>query len=176
GMLSYMEAVTAWHNKKMQWISRADRRVKEWQSLGADRADRLANFLLDLTTMKYLPKDEKPRWPTPEELTALREKYRIDDKPISALGGRSLWEFYLEIRSDFAEVLNQIEAALLKDLNKRFADSPGVLAIKTKAVQEDIDKLRKQPYFPLARFGEWTVVVKDKEGRIVHMEAFETQR
>src|SRR5690606_5860433 len=100
----------------------------------------------------------------------------IDDKPISALDGRSLWEFYLEIRSDFAEVLNQIEASLLKDLNKRFADSPGVLAIKTKAVQEDIDKLRKQPYFPLARFGEWTVVVKDKEGRIVHMEAFETQR
>lgn len=164
-LVSYNEEQSAMANTKMQWIARAEQRVRQWQGLYKGQADALANLLFDVNEMTYLKKKEKPRQPTTEELAALVDKHKLDTEAI---------EMYFLIRQDFQDVLLAVEEAEIEAARKTFADET-ILNEKIIEIKAGNKKLRQRPYFPLSRFGEHTIVVKDDDqgGKIIYMESFE---
>jgi len=173
GMTEYLAMTSTWHNTKMEWISRADRRVKAWQDLHKGQADGLANFLFDLNEMVYIKRDklgrrrEKVRWPTEEEFVTLAKKYNLNSDAL---------ELYEGIKVDFHEVLNRIESVLLADAQAIFKDNPNpeAFALKETKIKKDMEELRSHPYFPLSRYGNYTIVVKLGD-TVVDMRSYESE-
>ncbi len=171
GVVRYGEAATAWANSKMRWIARANERVNQWKALGKERADKLSNFLFDLTNNEYPMVDGRTReemqgtWPTDKEFQALAEKHGLTEMEL---------DLYNEIRSDFTDVLNDLEEILILDA-RRTLDAGPIREAEILRIKEDMSRMRKAPYFPLSRFGQYTIIVKDANNKIVNVEAYESE-
>lgn len=166
-LVEYNENQSFMANTKMQWIARAEQRVRQWQGLYKGQADALANLLFDVQEMAYLKKDEKKilRQPTTEELAALVDKHKLGPEAI---------EMYFLVRQDFLDVLTAVEEAEIEAARKIFTDET-ILNERLNEIKRSNAILRKKPYFPMSRFGEFTIVVKDDDqgGKIIYMESFE---
>ncbi len=176
----YIERQNFMANTKMNWMSRADQRVKEWQRLYKEQADALANLLFDVTEGNFMEveiekdgvkvitslKPEPLRNPTPEELARLVKKHNVGEQ---ALG------LYFRIKQDFQDFLKAIEQAQITKAERTFTDQDQ-LNDKLKKIHTTMKALRDKPYFPLSRFGKYTVVVRSrKTGDVIYMEAHETR-
>jgi len=196
---TYKQLADKWYNAKTQWLARGNATIEKWrEEVGSQNAQAVALTLFDLEQMNYrTPQEVKQgvvRHPTRQELIALLQKNGARDK-------RAV-ELYVHIRKDLADVLNKTEEIALKNVEKTYADSimqaaaavaaepdpslKQLLAIdlKNKIMQRDeqIKKtkaefaaMRAKPYFPHARFGNYTIVVYDNNGKLKYMEAFEKE-
>lgn len=159
GMVDYGEAVDQWSNMRMTWMARANERVKEWRKLGPTQAARLGAFMQELT-VRFQDKH-----PTKEEFIKLWQDLGLS---------RDAKLVYDGLRDDFKAVLDSIQEALIADIYRTYTNQ-GKIQQEISKVRQDIDKLRKRPFFPLSRFGRHTVVVKDGK-KTVRMEAFESEK
>lgn len=143
--------------------------LKAWRRLGEAQADKLAGFIDDYMNLKFLPKAELEkgvsRRPTAEEFAALVKRHGVTTDGLTV---------FQRIVSDFDRMLDrygeilQAEAARITD--------PVRQAEALEGARETIERLRKQPYFPAMRFGDYTLTVRNAAGQVVHFETFETTR
>lgn len=166
GLQRYVEIVRQWHIDKMAWVSRGDGRIKEWRKLGKETGDKLSKFLFDVDSMVYLKPGENGRWPTVPEIISLAQKHGLNRQAVDVYAG---------IKGDFLAVLDAIEKAWIKDAQRSFSD-PAILARETFNIQTEMNTLRSRPYFPHERFGDWTVTVWDKNGKVIHYETTESAK
>lgn len=166
GMARYKEAIDYWHNTRMKWIAEADTVIKDWRKLSKEQGDGLAKFLFDMTEMKYLPTGALPRWPTNAEMVSMLQQHGVN---------ADTHTFYMtSIKPMFDKVLTTSEAVEIRDARRNISD-PNVLAQRITEINTEYSRLRASPYFPLQRFGDFTIVVRDQAGHVKHVEAFETQ-
>lgn len=166
----YLELADQWYNFQMNWMGRADERVREWLALGKHQQQSLTQLIFAVDAMEYLTPDEISkgvvRQPTNGELAGLAGKYGVTP------GG---FQVFQKIREDFAAVLDQIEQTSLRDIDRTITD-PITNASEKANITREMAALRARPYFPHARFGDWSVVVKDKQGgKTIHMDQFESK-
>ncbi len=163
---AYLAAVRKWASVRSHWFARADGRIHEWIALGKDQANRLAKLLLDETISEKHFDLQDP---------AVLKKYGIDADALKLLA---------KIKEDFALILDVIETTLISEAQRKLAGQGEALALRIADIQKDFQQMRMKPYFPLPRFGNYTVVVraqapitidgkKYQAGQIVEMQMHE---
>lgn len=153
---AYVAAVKQWWVDKSRWGDRADTRLKEWRSLGKDQGQRLARFLLDVTQEST----RVGRRLRPEELQ------RLNQRSHNQLTDGTL-DVFNAIDSDFQAALGALEQVLVESAGRAFTGNPQGLTREIESIRADINKLRGRNYFPLSRFGKFTVSVFAEEQQSV---------
>lgn len=165
---AYVGKVREWASARMQWMSRADQRLKEWSSLSKSDQKILGEFMLDQTTGgKFLDRND----------ANIRRKYPMSDYA---------WGMYDKINSDFTDFLTAVEGTLLNTAAKHLSKNPFAAAAEMQRIRKRFADLKQRPYFPLSRFGKHVLSVhatKDtqiagktyKAGELMHFEAFDTE-
>lgn len=166
GLRIYTELMDAWNNAATQWKSRADTTLKEWRALSRQSQENLSRFIFEIDAMVYLAKDEKPRQPTQEELLSLAKKHKLTNEAFIV---------FRQVRTDLNDFLTAIQEVLENDI-RATVENELIQGVKIAQVQQEFDRLRARPYFPHSRFGDFTVVVKDRDGKTAHMEQFATRQ
>jgi hypothetical protein len=167
GLLRYVEFLRNWHNTKMDIISRADLRVKQWTALGKQQADAVGKLLFDIDAMVYLKEGEKARWPTQEEFAALLVKHKINEAGA---------KHYQRVIQDFADTLDKMQEVLEKDAFNTFTTDENTLQRELNKIKLQMRELKSKPYFPHSRFGDYTIVVRDSKGKTAFMQQFESKK
>lgn len=171
---------------RMAWIQRASDTVKIWDKFAPagwtarkieEQKTRLNNMLFWATEMRYLQPNEKPRYPTQQELAAYMQRERVAPET---------FQLYQRIDGDFQLFLNEVERVMAENIQSRNTTQgpTGALVLSQAGqaallkLQTDMAALRKKPYFPMVRFGEWTITVRDPatQDKVVYFEAFASQR
>lgn len=159
GLVDYVDEVQQWHHiTKMPWVSRADEITKHWQALGAQQGDALSKLMFKLTTAY-------DAWPTQEQFINELKTHGI------TLEGLAV---YNELRQYFRDYLSAFEEVQVANVLTAITD-PALAGQEVAAIRADYAKMKAKPYFPLSRFGEYTIVVRGADGKVVHMEAFESK-
>jgi hypothetical protein len=176
GLQEYVSLTQDWWAYKSKFTSRADEVLTQWRKLGRGRSDRLGRFLFELT----LRSEELARRLSLDEVREIAGRYALD---------LHMQELFLSIDKTFRDFLEEMYSIALEDIQRIWAgrlNSPEFLAIK-KALDDDFSRLRNRNYFPLARFGRWTISVratKDlvwngkefRKGSLVNFETYEKSR
>lgn len=183
GLQDYLNQTQAWWSTKSNWANRANGRMKDWMVLGKDQADRLGRFLLDIS----LESDRLGRRLTPEEILMMnkRKKYRLSDDALTVFDG---------VHQDFRDALGfnpenptGLYKVLLDDTNNTYRDNPVGLEEALKALNQEMETMADRDYFPLSRFGNYTVKIIAKEmqidnkklflsGDLLQFETYETEK
>ena len=157
---NYVELVDRWYVSQMGWISRADETLKDWMNIGAKQNEALAKMIFEIEQMHYLVNDPgygethfEYRLPTEQEVAAIAQKHGVSEEGI---------RLYQRIQEDFAEVLNHIESISVRDAERTIKDEVK-LAAELEKIRQEFENLRKKPYFPHARFGDYAIIAKNKE-------------
>lgn len=163
----YVEHASRWYNKKMAWLSRANETTAMWSNLGLKQQQHLAAMIFEIEEMIYRTPQEVSagvvRKPTIQELTALMAKHQIG-KPALAV--------YVKMRKDFDAILDELERITIRDAVRTLATSSLAQQLKTAQIHQEFNSIRNRPYFPHARFGNYTIVVTDSNGEKVYVENF----
>ena len=176
GLQSYVDNLRDWKNEVNNNLAIAETRLQEWKSLPKDQMESLGRSLYD-ETIGRLPDGgwlKDPRFFTPEELA----KYKLSDE---ALALRK------KIKEDFRNTLQEMEAVLIQAKKQIFADDLQKQTAEIRDVKAEFTKMLSRPYFPLMRFGEYTVQVRAngdqvydgrnyKDGELIEFQAFDTKR
>lgn len=178
----YTEILEKWAASTEKWIARADQVARNWDSvygLTQLEKDNLAQLLFYMTEMQYRSPQEVAqnvvRRPTTAELQNAFRAYK--------LGGRAQ-QLYAEIEGEFAAYLVEVERISIASIEREFArqrvnGQPSAAEQKAKAeLAAEMTALRKKPYFPMVRFGEWTLTVRNpnNNNRIEAFYTFESQK
>jgi len=170
----YVEQVRQWFNTKNAWTLRADETLKQWQQLSAKEAELLSQFLLERTTQS----DTLERKLTTDEFLELAEKFKLTDDMVTLVD---------QIETDMLASLEAMERLALRKVEETYADNPVALEAQKQRVLTEYEELKNRDYFPLSRFGEYTVTVRAdkatqidgkqiKAGEVFHFETFETSK
>ena len=176
GLQRYIQHLIEWKNEVNKNLAIAEDRLTEWKNLGRDEIEKLGRLLLD-ETMGRKPDGgwlAEPRNFTNEEIAA----YKLSD---SAL------ELRKKIKEDFRTSLDQMEEILVAAKHRIFADNPIEAKKEELKVRKEFSEMKKRPYFPLMRFGEYTLEVRSvgdqiidgrnyKDGEIIEFQTFDTKR
>lgn len=168
-----------------KWMQRADETAKLWlnEVKGTKRKEGVTNTLFALSEMDYLLPAERAagiqRLPSNwddflngvppvagGELFRLFKKHGLDPRDYGIVR---------RVNNDFRDFLNESEAVSLKVLAKKFAGAPAVHAAAVAELTKDMAVFRSKPYFPMMRFGEFTIGVREN-GKVVAAYAYATQR
>lgn len=165
----YRELATLAHIEQSNIMVHAQERLKEWRHLGRAQADAVGRMLFDLTEMNYRTPAEVQkgvvRWPTTAELQQMARQHGVSAAGLQVIRG---------VNSDFREALQRYVDQLL--LQAQGISDPVKRAQAVSDVQKMHRLLMSRPYFPMTRYGEWTLTVRDASGRLEHFETFEAKR
>ena len=164
----YIQAIEAWTALRERWVMKADQVSRKWDRLKPrTQRDALAKTLFYMTEMQYLTAQERRRkvvrQPTQQETIAAFTQFGLN------ADGQAL---FAEVNKTFADFLNEFEQIAQKSLRREFTGNPAGLQKAQIELAADVAAMRAKPYFPLSRFGEWTLTVRDATNQ--KMEAFYT--
>ena len=164
----YVQHAGQWHIKKMTWMARADGTVSEWNNLSFTEQENLANAFFDIESeVEYRDPDiVKQGKLTPKEAELLK-KNNVSKKGLVV---------YLKVRSDFRAMLDEVERVATESVQKSLANNLMSQLLEIAKIKKEFAQLRKSAYFPFARFGTYTIVVKGKDGKTVYVETFEREK
>lgn len=180
GLLRYVELSQKMHQLQTALAVSAQQVQKVWVRLGKREQDRLAAVLDEVKYMTYLTEEERlakvSRMPTDAELQAIFNKYGLRER-----GAKAFWRTVGDWREgaqadpgSFRAMLDAYESVALehalrssKDLQKQ--------AEAVKNIQEQFADLRSRPWLPSMWFGDFLITIKDKEGHIYRVEAFDSE-
>ena len=149
----YLQYTEQYAQERLRWLSMADERLREFRQLPSDQRDIVGEVLLEQTV--------SGKFMTPEELF---------NRGVSEDGGR----FIAGVREDFAAFLEGFKQSSLDRIRRMSSNNPNVdKLLQQKA--EEFDKLLAVPYFPMSRFGDYLLIVKDSEGKTKSVSSFYTQ-
>jgi hypothetical protein len=164
----YVQRAGQWYIKKMTWLSHADGTIAKWNALSFQEQENLSKAFFDI-----------------EEQVEYRDPSIVEQKKLTPLEGQLLkdnkvskkgLQVYLQVRQDFRDMLNETERVAIADVSKLFATNELSRMIETAKIKKEFNFLRKHAYFPHTRFGEYTIVVKDSEGKTIYAEMFEREK
>jgi hypothetical protein len=170
---NYVNTVEQMQNERANWLSRADTTARDWDGKVKSPQERkaLADMFFWLTEMEYRSPQEKTnnvvRHPTPAEVGAYFAANGIGPE------GQAV---YAQVNQDFQDFLREYETIAIANVNRIYANNPQGLQQALTKLQADLTNMRKKPYFPMTRFGEWTVLVKDQNGQNLGFWAFSSKR
>lgn len=176
GLRLYNELIDRWALTKAQVQTRADGTIKAWRALSIESQTNLAKFIFDVEGMDYLKlfphptlpgreMREEPRLPTDAELLRIAKKHNISTEA---------FEVYQRMRGDLLAFLDKMEAISKRDVQSTVKNEV-IAQLRIAEIEKEFKKLRNRPYFPHSRFGDFTVVVKGKDGKTTYMEQFATR-
>lgn len=165
----YKEDVALMQLEKAGWMNESLGTLKSWKKLAKRQQDAVSTTLDDLTNMVYLtPEDRRKkvtRWPTQEEFDAIARKYKLSVEGLQVVR---------TIIRDFGRSLIRYRELLVLEAQK--ISDPIAQAQRMTDIDDTINRMKKAPYFPAMRFGDLTITVRDKDGRVTWFETFETDR
>lgn len=96
---------------------------------------------------------------------------RIDNNPTITDKEKAKKKSAIRIENKYAQGIDALKTAEVKAaeerINAQFADQLSTKKKMVADVEEDFTNMMKRPYFPLSRFGEYTLEYIDKEGEKV---------
>lgn len=168
---NYVERARQWQQAKTIWLEKANETASKWTNLSLPEQRSLADFLFSIERMEYRTPQEIAkgivRKPTKQEFLDLAKKHKMTAGALAV---------YKQVRADFDAMLNKIEEVITKSVVKQFASNQFIMMLEVAKIQKEFALLRKRPYFPHARFGKYTIGVKDAQGKTLYVEAFETAK
>jgi hypothetical protein len=169
GLQRYRELVSMLHLEKVQMMNEAETTLHFWRGLMPKQADAVAGLIDDYMNMTYRTPEEInrkiSRRPTEDEFNQLIRNHGVNDKGI---------EVFKRVTQDFDRMLDRYR--LLLEQGAHEIEDPVVSAQKLEDIAAQIAQMRKAPYFPAMRFGNYTLTVRDNSGKVVHFETFEHAR
>jgi hypothetical protein len=168
-----------------KWMQTATETVHAWDSgRSAESRDAIANAFFALTDMRYLsPAEQKAGvkrppagWdlflsgqPASGELLQLFKDNKLKFKD---------QEIIRRVANDFKAFLEEARVSIAKKLTKKFATSPQLLQQALTKLQADFSVFALKPYFPMVRFGEFTLSAKQggPKGKTIWASAYGTER
>lgn len=167
----YVQYASQWHAAKMKWMSHANTTVGKWNNLSFSQQEALAKVLFDVEQMIYRSPQEVQkgvvRKPTKQELVGLFKHHNL---------GQAGVQVYIQVRADFDAMLNKIEQVTLDSIAKTLANNTLAMQLEQVKAKAEFDAMRLAPYFPHARFGTYTIVVKDSAGKVAYVETFQREK
>lgn len=171
-MRDYVTLTEQWNTARMRWISSADTIARKWDKLRVSERDAMADVLFWLTEMRYRTRQEIAarvvRLPTQQELMRAFQSRRL---------GTNAVQLYQDITKIFSDYLTEVERVSTANISRTITDP----AMQQRALAElaaDMAQMRAKPYFPMTRFGEWTITVRDpgNNNQVVWFSAYATSR
>jgi hypothetical protein len=158
----YKENVVMMNIMKNRIMGDADTRRRQWQMMAKDpkQAFALNKFIEDYTNgMFKLVDDGIIRRPTQPEFEALVKKHGL---------GQSALNVFKGVSKDFDVFLADYRELLISQANKIQDPTKRLEAVRSATAE--VGKLLQRPFFPVTRFGMYTVTVRDSQGNIRHQE------
>ncbi|MBK8123890.1 MAG: PLxRFG domain-containing protein [Dokdonella sp.] len=164
----YVQTIEMWTALRARWVEKADTVARKWDRLKPNgQKEALAKTLFYMTEMQYLTPQERRqkviRQPTQQETAAAFTQFGLN------ADGQAL---FAEVNATFSDFLTEFEQIAQKSLRREFVGNPAGLQKAQVELASDIAAMRAKPYFPLSRFGQWTLTVRDSNNQKV--EAFYT--
>lgn len=150
---AYLPLVRRWAASKTEPAQKHDTRLREWHSLGRDQSKLLGRVLV-----------EETRRGTEMSMRELADRGLTEE----AVKAKRL------INEDFKSFLIDLKDGLVVHAREALPEG-AKLSSELKRISRDIDVLGQKPFFPLTRFGNWTVKVVDNKGTTVDFETFTTR-
>lgn len=154
----YLDYVYKWNRSRMEWIARADERMKQMRKAigwSKKKGDALRRLLFDQVLAGHYFDLTDP---------AIQAKYPLTPE---------LLELYQGIKSDFEDINKEMEEILVQETLWRKRNNPFVGQLVQK-IRQDFAKMREVPYFPFSRFGKFANVIYKMENGKQVMVGFET--
>ena len=152
---NYIRLANLFNQKISRFRWRGHNTLKDWRAVGSKQATLIGTTLMQETL------DGKAL--SPDQMRAMG----LNEESIKAVA---------QIKDDFKTVLDRMEQVLLGEVNQNFAHDPVTLEHELKRVSKEIAEMRSKPFFPLMRFGRYTVAVRNEEGKLIEFQTFETER
>lgn len=169
GLQLYNEGVRQMHSEIQRMRDRATTTTKLWFGLGKKNGISLNGLIEDYSDMSYRSAAEVAakvsRKPTQQELQALFAKHQA---------GKEVIATFKQVTDDLEFMLHMHEANLVEQAQK--ITDPVASALRIAQVQRDVQRMLSVPYFPWMRFGDFTLTIRDKSGKVAHFETFESER
>lgn len=164
-----------------------DRVIHQWGSpfLGKENFAKIGQFLqnedsgqeLWVTLQRNTQSNEWEYIPNELFYSKLKEHGIAVDTP----EGETFSKLILDIKNSLLHQVNELEKVLVYLYGRRYSTAPqGVLQSAIAGVVKDIHDIRKRPFFPAGRFGNYVVTIEKKRDgargyETVHREAFESE-
>lgn len=159
------------NQRRMYHVAKADDNVHTWEKLHPKQADNLSKLLFWATEMKYRSalevQNNVVRHPTRNEIIAQARRLGL---------GAEAVKVYDKILAHPKEFLNDIERVTAENYTRLYKNNPQGLQNALNKLTADMNRMHMRPYFPMSRFGNYALVVKDAAGKTLHFETFETQK
>lgn len=167
GLATYKEVVALMNIEKNNIMGAAKDTLDSWKRMGDPKQlFSLNKFIEDYANgMFKLTPDGLVRRPTQQEFAALAAKHKLSSQ---ALG------IFDKLVKDFDGFLEQYRDLLIADA-RRIKD-PQRQAQAIVDANSRVDKLLQRPFFPLTRFGKYTITIYDTAGNIRHFEQTDSLR
>lgn len=164
----YRELVQEADTEQSNIMTGAQERLKQWRALGTEQAGALDQFVFGMTRMEYLTPQEQAkgvvRQPTPAEAMALAQQYGLSQEGLTV---------YRSISQDFRTSLDRYMQLLVQQAQSIV--DPKQRQTKLQELAASYRSMLKRPYFPMTRYGKWTLTIRDGT-RLEHFETFESKR
>lgn len=169
-LASYNELVQRMEAEKNDTGAEADEVATEWGKLDSDtkkpgEEQRLAELMHDATLAQIDPQKDYQAGDNRAAWAGLRSKFNALDPKSQAL--------YQKARDMYAEHYAQVRQAIADRIERSDMSGSQKKAVIAR-MDEDFFKKTKGVYFPLARFGNYVVLVKDADGEVVSVNRAET--
>jgi hypothetical protein len=164
---SFVGLLRQWNQLRHKWLNRADTTLKEVVNLGKDQTGKLFRAFYAEQVQTHPNGTAFEGELTTEQLTG--PIYGLEEE---ALGVRA------KMQMEFREFLNAVEESLVNKVRRTITDPAQILVrdAEVAAIRKDFDRLREKPYFPLMRFGKYSLTVLDSAGRVEEFQQFESKR
>lgn len=166
GLQRYRELVSMLHLEKVNMMNEAETTLHLWRNLQTRQGDAVAGLIDDYMNMTYRTPAEVAqkisRRPTQADFRDMVRKNGVNDKGIAV---------FQRVVQDFDRMLDRYQMLLEQGAHQ--IQDPVVSAQKLSDIADQIAQIRKAPYFPAMRFGNYTLTVRDNADKVVHFETFE---
>lgn len=183
GLRDYVNFADLMRNKAEFWLQKANETARAWEKVPeGPRRQAVADSVFALTEMEYLSAAEKAAkttrnpsgWmdflsglPPSGETLALFQKHNVSPQDYAMIR---------RISKDFWDFLEETKRVMEANLRKTFATSPAELALALTKLQADFAEMQNKPYFPMVRFGEFTITVRDEQtNKVIWSSAYGSQ-
>lgn len=172
---NYIQETKAWWATKMHWANRADEKLRLWPgSFSKKKREGFSQFLHAVTQKSFAV----GRKLTEEETEAFVREFDISEDEFS---------FYDLLLEDFQAAIEAVREVRVNNAHSQFIDNPLALRSALTEISREFDELANRDFFPLSRFGNFSVMIKAKRpltfqgkqfdtGQTVTFEMFETER
>ena len=183
GLRNYVDHGDIMKQIMMKWVKRAEETARPWERLGHKEREAISAALFDLTEQKYRSPTEKQnkinRNPTGWQQFVAGAQATGETAAILRGAGvtkPASIKIIRRVAQDFADFLDEVEQLRITELGKTFAKDPATLQLAINKMQSEMAEFRAKPYFPMMRFGQFTMVVRDSQtGKIMAAFAYDNQ-